>query len=190
MIIDNYFAKMSRLTISCPNHSENEPVENSHVGDNICSSCLMRNIRSQEESKRKLTISEIPFLILESFEQRSESLDQLLLVIYNLNTETENYEYLNASNRIFVIRNLLRLYSKTIHEHQNKQILALTKIINCVHSSELLVELAIVLHECNGKIAQEDGESVDEALGILQEKAAASLYPEALLKIHSIMAIK
>lgn len=151
---------------------------------------LIHNIRSTHDADRKLTISQIPFLILQALTERNNILNQLLLVIYNLTTETENYETLNASNRTLVIRHLLRLYTETIQDHQHEQIDALAKIIDIVNSSELLVELAYVLHKCGGKLSKEDSEVVKAALGVIQEKAAANLNPEALLMIHSIIAIK
>lgn len=151
---------------------------------------LILNIRSAHEADRKLTISQIPFLILQSLTEKNDILNTLLLVIYNLNTETDNYETLNASNRTLVMRHLLRLYTETIQDHEHKQIDSLVKIINLANSSELLVELAYVLHKCNGKLSKEDSKVVKEAFEAIQEKAAASLNPEALLMIHSIIAIK
>lgn len=151
---------------------------------------LILNIRSAHEADRKLTISQIPFLILQSLTEKNDILNTLLLVIYNLNTETDNYETLNASNRTLVMRHLLRLYTETIQDHEHKQIDSLVKIINLANSSELLVELAYVLHKCGGKLSKEDSIVVKEALEAIQEKAAANLNPEALLMIHSIIAIK
>lgn len=151
---------------------------------------LILNIRSAHEADRKLTISQIPFLILQSLTEKNDILNTLLLVIYNLNTETDNYETLNASNRTLVMRHLLRLYTETIQDHEHKQIDSLVKIINLANSSELLVELAYVLHKCSGKLSKEDSIVVKEALEAIQEKAAANLNPEALLMIHSIIAIK
>lgn len=152
---------------------------------------LILNIRSAHEADRKLTISQIPFLIFRSLTEKNDILNTLLLVIYNLNTQTDYYETLNASNRTLVMRHLLRLYTETIQDHEHKQIDSLVKIINLVNSSELLVELAYVLHKCSGnKLSKEDSEVVEEAFGVIQEKAAANLNPEALLMIHSIIAIK
>lgn len=152
---------------------------------------LVHNVRSDNEDERKLTISQIPSLVLESLEHKNEVLDQLLLVIYNLNTDSESFEVLNLGNMTQVIRHLLRLYTETINEHKHEQIDALTKISDFVHSSELLVELAYALNHCSEcKISKEDLDLVVEALCSIKEKAAANLYSDALLMIHSIIAMK
>lgn len=148
---------------------------------------LIVNIRSDDDDERKQTISQIPSLILESLKQKSDILNQLLLVIYNLNTESDNFEILNTSNRTLVLRHLLRLYTETIEEHQRTQIDALTRIIDFAHSSELLVELTYALHKCTENLGKEDIDKVEEALSVIQEKAAANLYSEALLMIYSIV---
>lgn len=152
---------------------------------------LIHNIRSIDETVRKSTISQIPNLILESLKQKSDILNQLLLVIYNLNTDSDNYEILNATSRTFVIRRLLRLYTETIQEHSHDQIDALIQIIDFVHSSELLVEVAYALHKCDDKeLDKEYVDKVEAALSQIRDKAAANLYSEALLMIHSIIATK
>lgn len=162
------------------------------IGGEEAIKSLIANIRSVNETERKLTISQIPSLILESLKLKNDILNQLILVIYNLNTDLENYETLNASNRTLIIRKLLRLYTETFQDqnHHHQQIEALTKIINFTHSSELLVELAYALHKCSFKLNNEDSNLVKEALEIIQEKAAANLHLDALLMIHSILAIK
>lgn len=151
---------------------------------------LVNNIKSLDESERKTTILQIPELILKSLQHKNDILNQLLLVIYNLNTDSNYYETLNGNNRTIVLRHLLRLYTETIQDHGHKQISALVKLVEFVQSSELLVEMAHVLHRCTSSLCKEDTDLVEEALGVIQEKAAANLYPEALLMIHSIIAIK
>lgn len=162
------------------------------IGGEEAIKSLLSNIRSVNEEERKLTMSQIPNLILESLKLKNDILNQLILVIYNLNTDLDIYETLNASNRTLVIRKLLRLYTETFQDqdHHHKQVEALTKIIDFAHSSELLVELAYALHKCNVNLSKEDSELVEEALATIQEKAAANLHLEALLMIHSILAIK
>lgn len=151
---------------------------------------LVQNIRSDDETERKQTISQIPELILKSLQKKNDVLNQLLLVIYNLTTDSNYYETLNGSNSTLIVRHLLRLYTQTIQDHNHKQIYALSELVQLVQSSELLAELAYVLHRCTDNLSKEDSEAVEEALGSIQEKAAADLCPEALLMIHSIVAIK
>lgn len=152
---------------------------------------LLENIRSKDENERKQTISQIPILVLKSFEGKGGIINQLLLVIYNLNTEAENFETLNLGNRTQVVGHLLRLYSETITDHEHEQIDSLVKIIQHIHSSELLIELAYALNQCHeAKITKEDKELVEEGLVEIKERATAKLFPDALLMIHSIIAMK
>lgn len=128
-----------------------------------------------------MVISEIPLLLSRSLEEKNEVLDELLLLIYNLHTDCNFYEILNSSNRVIIFRHLLRLYSKTINDHQHDQIEALKRIANLVQSPKLLVELAYTLHKCKG----EDSKTVEEGLDIIREKAVAGMYSDVLLMIHS-----
>lgn len=148
------------------------------------------NARSLDEAERKQTISQIPSLILESLRERNDILNQLLLVIYNLNTDSVKHELLNAGNRTTVIKELLRLYTETVQEHEAKQIEALSKMVDFVQSPELLVELAYALHKCNNERSAEMSDTIDGALSKIQDRATAILSPEALLMIHSIKATK
>lgn len=152
---------------------------------------LVNNFRSVDGAVRKQTITRIPNLVLESFVQKNEILDQLLLLMYNLETDSDNFESLNASNRTLVLRHLLRLYIETVDDHQHSQIDALKKTIDQVNSSELLVELAHTLHRCSSnKLSKIDKELIEEGLENIREKATNYLYPEALLMIHSILEMK
>lgn len=157
---------------------------------------LINNFRSNDQAIKKLTLSQIPALIHQSLESKNDILNQLFLVIYNVTidqqADQQGFEVLNETNRISIFRHLLRLYTTCIDEHQHKQIESLIKIIDFAQtSSELLTELAHVLHKCTTNLtSKEDLLLIEEALGCIQEKAASNLHSEALLMIHSIIAIK
>lgn len=151
---------------------------------------LISSSQSEDEEERKRAISKIPRLILQFSKSEDDILNQLLLVIYNLNTHSDPYEDLTASNRVPVFRQLLRLYTDSIKDHDHEQIDALTQLIDLVYSSDLLVELAYALNQCKSDLGGKDTEMIDEAFESIREKAAVNLYPEALLMIHSILAMK
>lgn len=122
-------------------------------------------------------------------------LDQLLLLIYNLNTpdDEEKFKSLKANNRILILRHLLRLYLREVESHSHKQLEFLRQIINLSqYSPELLIELANVLHVCSKKLAdpKKTQPLIDEALDNILSSARTGLYPDALLMIYSIYAIR
>lgn len=122
-------------------------------------------------------------------------LDQILLLIYNLNSpdDEEKFKKLKANNRIFIIRHLLRLYLKSVKLHSYKQLKSLHELITLSHHSpELLVELAHVIHGCSKNLTDPDNTKplIDEALDKILYCARVGLYPDALLMIHSIYAIR
>lgn len=147
---------------------------------------LVNHIRSADEEERKLTIMRIPELILQSLEHKNEIVNQILLVIHNLNTDSDIYENLTLGNRTNIIRHLLRLYADTIKDHQREQIDALVKLIDHANSSQLLIELANVLNNCGNHESKEINDKVEEAFNAIRDRAAANLYPDALLMLHSI----
>jgi hypothetical protein len=147
---------------------------------------LVEHIRSSDEEERKLTIMRIPELILQSLEHKNDVLNQLLLVIYNLTTDSDIYENLTIGNRTNIIRHLLRLYTDNIKDHQTEQIDALVKLINHANSSQLLIELANVLYNCGNHESKEVNDKVEEAFNDMRNRAAANLYPDALLMLHSM----
>lgn len=160
-------------------------------GDEFNIKRLIEHIRSDDEADRRITISQIPSLVLKSLKSNDKIIDQLLLVIYNLNTtDTENYEYLNAGNSTLIIRHLLRLYVDTIDEHQQRQINSMIGLIDFVHSSDLLVELAYALYRCGQSLEDGDTESIDRALRAIEDKATVGIHHEALLMINSIKAMR
>ena len=151
----------------------------------------MDSIRSENETDQRGAISQIPKLILNSLQHRHEVLNHLLLVLYNLNTNSEKYEVLNAVSRTQVFRHLLRLYTESIREHQDDQLDALTKLVDLIHCSDLLIELAYALHKCSEtSTSKKFTDAVNEALESIREKASANLHTEALLMVHSIIAMK
>lgn len=147
---------------------------------------LVDHIRSADEEERKLTIMRIPELILQALEQKNDILNQILLVIYNLSTDSNIYENLTLGNRTNIIRHLLRLYADTIKDHQREQIDALVKLINHANSSQMIIELANVLYNCGNHESKEVNDMVDEAFNAMRDRAAANLYPDALLMLHSM----
>lgn len=164
-------------------------------GDQFNIKQLIEHIRSEDETERKITISQIPSLVLKSLRNNDKIIDQLLLVIYNLNTDSENHELLNAGNSTLIVRHLLRLYVDTIQDekHELGQVNSLIGLVDLVHSSDLLVEIAYVLYKCSQSLEEGHDHTVaaiDQALGVIEDRATASLHPEALLMIHSIKAMR
>lgn len=164
---------------------------------------LIENIRSDDEQERVKTIALIPNLILQSINEKNGILNQLLLVIYNLNTDDDNFETLNLGNRTTVIRYLLRLYAETIKDHKREQIDALIKLTkHAYHSSELLIELANALYHCDLSTLRRKGSKEDisktneinrmigDALQSIKERASENLYSDSLLMIYSIMELR
>lgn len=147
---------------------------------------LIDHIRSSDDEEKKLTIMRIPGLILQSLESTNYILNQLLLVIYNLSTDSEIYEKFTIGNRNNINRHLLRLYADTIKEHQPDQIDALVKLIDHANSSQMLIELANVLNNCGNSNNKEINDIIDDAFNAIKDRAAANLYPDALLMLHSI----
>lgn len=142
--------------------------------------------QSDDEEERKRVISKIPVLILQFLKTEDKILNQLLLVIYNLNTSHDPYEYLTASNRIPIFRHLLRLYTDTVKDHEQTQIDALSEIIDLVYSSEILVELAYALKQCKIDLGDKGTAKIEEAFENIREKSSVNLYSEALLVIYDI----
>lgn len=165
---------------------------------------ILNDIRSEDEQDRAKAIIRIPSLILKSIEFKDELLNQFLLVIYNLNTDEDNYEAINSSNRVTVIRHLLRLYTETIQDHKKEQIDALVRLIDhSSYSPELLIELAYVLYNCSQSITSSGdrhgtesakiksiNSQIDGALNVIKEKASENLYSDTLLMIYSIFALQ
>lgn len=149
---------------------------------------LIEDVRSEDETSRRMTISQIPNLILKSFEQRFDILNQLLLMIYNLNCDSaEGYEYFNENTKIPIIRSLFKLYTSNVNHHEYEQIQAFRDVIKHVQwSSEILVELVYVLHKCYGNTSKENTSIIDETLEDIEEKASANLFSQVLLIIHTI----
>lgn len=154
---------------------------------------LIKLIRSTDEDERRLSIKSIPNLVLAFFEDKNELIKQILLLIYNLNVDSDIFESLTLSNSSAIIRRLLRIYMETVRgEYKHEQVEALVKLIQYSDTSELLIELTNVLYHClnNKQLSEEDNDNIQDALDHIKDKAAANMYPEALLMIHSIMAIK
>lgn len=152
---------------------------------------LIGDIRSSNESQRRSAINHIPNIILKYLKEKDNILDQCLLLIYNLNTDSENYEMINSKNRVQIITQLLKLYVDTIPEYGRSQIEALRQIVDYAQSSRLLMELAYILHKCNSILSDEqEKEIVEKALNAIQDKASLNLYTDTLLMVHSIKAIK
>lgn len=152
---------------------------------------LIGDIRSSNESERRSAINHIPNIILKYLKEKDNILDQCLLLIYNLNTNSENYEMINSKNRVQIITQLLRLYVDTIPEYGRSQIEALRQIVDYAQSSKFLMELAYILHKCNSILSDEqEKEIVEKALNAIQDKASLNLYTDTLLMVHSIKAIK
>lgn len=147
---------------------------------------LLDLIRSDDDDEKKLTINKIPELILKSTQRTDHTIDQLLLVIYNLNTDSELQEKLTIGNRDNIYRFLLRLYVDTIKDHQPEQIKALVKLIDHANSSQMLIELANVFNNCGHGNNKETNDIIDDAFNALKDRAAVNLYPDALLMLHSI----
>jgi len=151
---------------------------------------LIENIRSDKDDDRNKTIEQIPTLLLDSVNKKDDILNQLLLVIYNLHTDMDNFERLNMENRTVIIRYLLRLYTETINEHKPDQIDALVKLIeHYSHSPQLLIEIANTLHHCD----QPEGNNnhlIEKGLNLIKEKASEYLYNDTLLMVYSILSIR
>lgn len=150
---------------------------------------LLDSIRSQDEADKSRAIAQIPHLLSLSMQSTNAVLDQFILLIYNLNTNLEKYERLNARNRTIVFRQLLALYAESTSEHQHKQLAALSRMVDLSNSSELLVEIANVLYRSLANLHnKEDDKIVKQAFEAIQVKATINLYSETLLIIHSIWA--
>ena len=95
-------------------------------------------------------------------------------------------------NRTPIFRSLLRLYSETIHNHERDQVDALVGLIDHVaHIPELLIELSNVIYHCGlSQSTNSAAKEVDDALELIKEKASENLSSDALLMIHSIMALR
>lgn len=189
---------------------------------------LLDQFRSQDQQKKLHALAKIPQIILLSLEMNKKLLseptdlerenqlllDQLLLLIYNLNTTEidEKFELINATNRIIILRFLLKIYKQTLEneseleeanqreqQHQREkqqeeeeeeekgaQILALEKIVPLVQTSpELLIELAHLFHIlCNKR--EDSKKTCRQALDLIRDKASAQLFSDVLLMIYSI----
>lgn len=153
---------------------------------------LLEAIRSNDDVRKKQALSFIPMIILHSLSSKKEIMEQLLLVIYNLNTSEDNFEYINIGNRPIVYRHLLRLFREKIQAYNDSHVDALAKIVKQVDTPELLTELAYAIFRCSDSTDTDlhVKEIVLNAFREIQEKANAKLYPDVLLMIHSINALK
>lgn len=166
---------------------------------------LVNQIRGEEPGRREPVLQIPQFLALSGKQKQSPQingdtdatgisqklLDQLLLLLYNLNTPKEKFERLNANNRILIIRHLLRLYVQSNDSHSHQQMLDLKEFVRySKHSPELLIELAHTFHQCRNRLAEPEKTKIvlDEAMDSIFRISRIALYSDVLLMIISIKA--
>lgn len=139
---------------------------------------LLAEIRSDRER----AISLIPSLI----SLPNNENEALLLVIYNLYTNGEKFEYMSLGNRPSVLCHSLRLFTENTQAHDDGHIKALEMIVAQADSPELLIELAYAIYACSKSCDAE----VQNALDEIAAKATARLYPDVLLMLQTINALR
>lgn len=140
---------------------------------------LIESIRSKDDVSKRAAIDNIPSIISNYLKGDNQILEQIILLMYNLNTDSENYEILNFNNRTTVLKHLLRLFSE--QNFDVSQIDALRELIHQTKSPELSIEIANVLLKSNSKDSQ-------TAISDILEQAVVNLDLSTLLMIYSIQA--